>query len=463
MTLPNTGDGELNNLSCSQATFCAAVGDSFTGTNEVALEETFNGNQWALAPTAVAPPDPNSQLNSVSCTGPAFCAAVGYQQTDLSNFFSATTLTEMWNGSTWSYVTSPNADTTGNNHNILSSVSCFSATGCAAVGSVGQNGNENSSLDLAEHWDGIGWHLSSVPHYQFSTPSEQARGVSCISNWACLAVGHAVNATTGFAYNLMTPIDRSGYRFVASDGGVFAYGTGAPFLGSLGGTRLNAPIVGMGVMPAGDGYYLVAGDGGVFAYGSAQFYGSMGGKPLNKPIVGIAVTPDGGGYWLVASDGGVFAFGDATFFGSAGGTSLNKPVVGIASTPNGMGYWIVASDGGIFNYGAAATFWGSTGGMALNKPIVGIGATTSGQYYLVASDGGIFAFPGGSAGPPFFGSTGAVMLNKPIIGMTVVQNGYYLSGSDGGIFSFPSGPSGPPFLGSTGGMHLNAPIVGVGS
>ncbi len=46
---------------------------------------------------------------------------------------------------------------------------------------------------------------------------------------------------------MTAPIARSGYRFVASDGGVFAYGSGAPFLGSMGGTALNAPIVGMAV------------------------------------------------------------------------------------------------------------------------------------------------------------------------------------------------------------------------
>jgi hypothetical protein len=34
----------------------------------------------------------------------------------------------------------------------------------------------------------------------------------------------------------------SGYRMVASDGGVFSFS--APFLGSMGGTVLNAPIVG---------------------------------------------------------------------------------------------------------------------------------------------------------------------------------------------------------------------------
>ena len=56
----------------------------------------------------------------------------------------------------------------------------------------------------------------------------------------------------------------------------------------------------MAPTPDGKGYWLVAIDGGVFAFGDAGFYGSMGGTPLNQPIVGMAATPDGKGYWLVA-------------------------------------------------------------------------------------------------------------------------------------------------------------------
>ncbi len=81
---------------------------------------------------------------------------------------------------------------------------------------------------------------------------------------------------------------------------------------------------------SGLGYRLVASDGGIFAYGDATFYGSAGNVALNKPIVGMASTPDGKGYWLVASDGGIFAYGDATFYGSAGNVALNKPIVGMA-------------------------------------------------------------------------------------------------------------------------------------
>ncbi|MHB8221182.1 MAG: hypothetical protein ACYDHU_12820, partial [Acidimicrobiales bacterium] len=71
-----------------------------------------------------------------------------------------------------------------------------------------------------------------------------------------------------------------------SDGVIFAFD--APFFGSMGGKHLNAPIVGMTATRDGKGYWFVASDGGIFAYGDAAFHGSMGGRPLNKPIVGMA-------------------------------------------------------------------------------------------------------------------------------------------------------------------------------
>ena len=247
-----------------------------------------------------------------------------------------------------------------------------------------------------------------------------------------------------------------GYRFVASDGGVFDFGD-AGFWGSAGSTPLNAPVVGMADTPSSDGYWLVASDGGIFTYGDARFLGSMGGRHLNQPVVGMAATPDGGGYWLVASDGGIFAYGSAQFFGSTGGMRLNKPIVGMAATPDGGGYWLVAADGGIFAYGDAQ-FYGSTGSLRLNSPVVGMAAGPGGHgYWLVAADGGIFAY--GSA--QFFGSAGSIHLNEPVVGMAAAPNGggYWLVAADGGIFTYGN----TLFYGSTGGMTLNKPIVGMSS
>ena len=244
-----------------------------------------------------------------------------------------------------------------------------------------------------------------------------------------------------------------GYRLAASDGGIFSFG-GAPFCGSTGGRRLNAPVVGIAQSAVSGGYWEVASDGGIFAFGGAGFYGSMGGHHLNRPIVAMAATPDGRGYWEVASDGGIFAFGDARFYGSMGGQHLNKPVVGMTATADGRGYRLVASDGGIFSFGDAG-FYGSVGGQHLNAPVVGmVTDTNTGGYWEVASDGGIFSF----GGAPFYGSTGAIRLHAPIVGMAETSNGsgYRFTATDGGVFSFSA-----PFFGSMGGTVLNRPVVGL--
>jgi hypothetical protein len=452
----------LVQVSCPTPSACAAVGVYDDNTHvEQGLIDTFNGSTW-VATRAPLPSDAGpgfTQLSSVSCPTPGFCAAVGlYSDTMHHDWGVIDTLS----GGTWSTTKAPqpsNAAAEANQSAVLYDISCPTPNFCISPGSYEATypGPATASTGYIETMVSGNWQTMEAPVPSNATVTvgqySIARTVGCYSLVACTVGGYYSDPgnTQGF---LDTWTGAQGYWLDASDGGIFTYPNNA-FYGSTGSLKLNMPMVGMAATPDGQGYWLVASDGGIFTYGDALFHGSRGGQPLNKPIVGMAATPTGNGYWLVATDGGIFTYGDANFYGSTGSLKLNKPVVGMAATPDGKGYWLVAADGGIFTYGDAQ-FYGSTGALKLNKPVVGMASTPTGLgYWLVASDGGIFNY--GDAN--FYGSTGSLKLNKPVVGMAGSPSGrgYWLVASDGGIFNYGDAP----FQGSAGALHLNAPVVGM--
>ncbi|MCP5029406.1 MAG: YncE family protein [Actinomycetia bacterium] len=60
----------------------------------------------------------------------------------------------------------------------------------------------------------------------------------------------------------------------------------------------------MAAHPTGNGYWLVASDGGIFTFGTATFHGSAAGGTDPRPAVGVAATPSGDGYWIARAAGG---------------------------------------------------------------------------------------------------------------------------------------------------------------
>ena len=326
-SLPN----RLYSISCVSARFCMAAGN-FGGEGSGTLPENlilnWNGVSWSLDSSASLSTSQDYQdynrLEGISCTSSAFCVAAGYY--DPNGPAGQQDLILTWNGANWSLDSSASLSTSPSQDDWLFGVSCASTTLCVAVGQYASAGYQSLLLT----WDGSTWTLDSSP--SLSPGGGQGStivGVSCTSTTgaSCVAAGSYNNGiyerTLALAYGAMW-----GYRFVATDGGIFSFGTAA-FYGSMGGKHLNAPIVGMAATPDGKGYWFVASDGGIFSFGDAKFYGSMGAKHLNAPIVGMAADPVTGGYWFVASDGGIFSF-DAPFFGSMGGKHLNAPIVGIA-------------------------------------------------------------------------------------------------------------------------------------
>src|SRR5207244_865516 len=87
----------------------------------------------------------------------------------------------------WTIVASPNTSTTQNN---LLGVTCVSASDCWAVGS--NVAGSGAPRTLIEHWDGTVWAVVSSPNA--SLPNNVLSSVTCVSASDCWAVGYYITA-----------------------------------------------------------------------------------------------------------------------------------------------------------------------------------------------------------------------------------------------------------------------------
>ena len=202
MSTPTPGgpDGttDLYGVSCTSADFCVAVGCFYTigvgscpppAAEQVnTLAEEWNGSNWSTMTTAnPSNPDSNNVLYAVSCISPDFCIAVGTMTTESDGSqLRGQALTEEWDGSTWSTMTTPNPGST----NWLSAVSCVSPTFCVAVGP-----DATDDESLAELWNGSNW--SAMSTTDPSDNGDSLAAVSCTSSSFCLAVGSDDDANSG--------------------------------------------------------------------------------------------------------------------------------------------------------------------------------------------------------------------------------------------------------------------------
>src|SRR5205085_9659348 len=103
-------------------------------------------------------PSPSTDVNepnlftSVACTSTSDCWATGYNNPGNGE----RTLTEHWDGTAWTIVTSPNKGVPQGN--FLSGIACASTSDCWSVGYY-TPANENFHRTLIEHWNGAAWSI----------------------------------------------------------------------------------------------------------------------------------------------------------------------------------------------------------------------------------------------------------------------------------------------------------------
>src|SRR5262249_36078950 len=152
---PNPSDGRgsvLTAVSCKSTSACTAVGSYRNGEGTAATPTEFwNGTAWRIQPS----PDPagsfGSYLTGLSCAA-APCTAVGYYQNQ-SYQDNPVAIAESWNGTVWTLHPAPVA---GAVQSQLDAVSCTGPAACVATGSY-DNSTGNQHVPLAEAWDGTNW------------------------------------------------------------------------------------------------------------------------------------------------------------------------------------------------------------------------------------------------------------------------------------------------------------------
>jgi hypothetical protein len=117
----------------------------------------------------------------VSCTSASACIVVGNYRHEGTGFTHFPLFTESWNGQRWRLLTAPVSQP----DSFLSSVSCWSAGQCLALGETGNL--ENDTL-LAERLSGSAWHTVTAPPAS-SEPGSGDRLLTCTSAASCVLVG----------------------------------------------------------------------------------------------------------------------------------------------------------------------------------------------------------------------------------------------------------------------------------
>jgi hypothetical protein len=500
---------QLVSDSCVSATFCMAVGAVGTDSGESPLAARWDGTTWSSLPVplpALTPPltvksvnQGDALLDAVSCTSTDFCMAVG------SDDGTDQTLTEVWDGTAWSAVSSPTPSPTTvspvlpvaptpagaivphgspDKTDPLSAVSCTGPTFCVAVGETeGQAGDQA----LVEQWNGAGWSIVLSP-----TPAPPApqvfEGVSCTSPAFCMAVGLTESVPSGDIAPLFeqwngtswsSPLNPSGNAddsqllgvscwgnsFCMADGYAKGSSGAQDVIDQWDGTSWSADPVATPAAAEGGGLAGLSCIGPSLCVATGVSLTQTGnGGPEGSPQIalwdghtwGQASAPDpdpSTNESLLYSVSCVARQACMSVGFSADTASGDDTTLAERAALVSHGYYVASAAGGVFALGGIP-FHGSVAALKLNRPVVSIATTPDGGgYWLVASDGGIFAF--GDA--HFYGSTGAISLRQPIVGMAATPDGrgYWLVAADGGVFCFGVAH----YFGSTGSLSLRYPIV----
>ena len=199
----------LNGVAAVSTSNVWAVGYYFNAATEQTLIEHWNGTSWKMVKSPNVGTE-NSVLQGVAASSANDVWAVGYYL-DSSNI--PHTLTEHWNGTSWSIVTSPN-NTTG--INVLQGVAAVSTSDVWAVGYAYPAG---ISQTLIEQWNGTNWSIVPSPNngtHNGKPSSNQLNGVAVVSASDIWTVGYYQNPSSGGWQTLIEQWNGTSWSIIGS-------------------------------------------------------------------------------------------------------------------------------------------------------------------------------------------------------------------------------------------------------
>jgi hypothetical protein len=191
VTSPNisaTYTNILSGVTCASASNCWAVGYAFDSNAPQTLVkaydmiiERWNGTLWTIDTSPNINATHNQLLRGVTCVSASDCWAVGFDWAGGTTYYQ--TLIERWDGTLWAIVSSPNTSAT--QYNLLSGVTCVSASNCWAIGNASASGAYQT---LIERWDGTSWAIVASPNTS-AAQTNFLSSATCVSASDCWAVG----------------------------------------------------------------------------------------------------------------------------------------------------------------------------------------------------------------------------------------------------------------------------------
>jgi hypothetical protein len=191
----NAGFGEstvpastvLSGLTPNKLYHYRLVAHSWVGTTK-GEDKTFRTRAWKIQSTKNPHgSEETDEFYGVSCWSATGCDAVGWNTTTTEG--ETIGLVERWNGSGWEVQSTPKS--AGAKADRLESVACRSASECEATGYA--EVAEGKHVTLAERWNGTAWSVQSTP--TVSNNSDLV-SVSCPSASECVADGIDISGAT---------------------------------------------------------------------------------------------------------------------------------------------------------------------------------------------------------------------------------------------------------------------------